>query len=523
MYIVALLALGGALPPGSISTEQCTMPLHPSQRTAQFDIRDVNVSDVASCCSACEAEPSCKYFEFVHTKNRCWLKTSGAGPKKYDITCTSGGITPPDRCRNDDDCSLCGTCNVSSGVCRCDRGFTGMHCELLNMGNPTKCGEGGLCMHGELVDGSKNGVASTTGYSTWGGSVVANADFSMFHMYASMFQMNASLEPKCESVTCAGWETNSAVVHATSQRAGGPYTAVDIALGPRGRVTRINNCTYKGGIPGTVCAVKEANDFWDAVTTHTPSATRIGEWYLIYYMGTMQNATNAKNGFPCLTNDVPPRPSDRAGGPACQQRVGLAVSKDPHGPWLRYDQNGLHNVSDTGSTFILPPGNLSAFDSAFTNNPTPLALPNASVLLVYKGRAAQCPACQSMRTGVAFAKTWRGPYKKRSSTHPFPVPPNCEDPTIYISPSGAYRVLFHCGCSYLVAVSRDGSRFRAIGQPKPWCDIKYEGGGSARLRRRERPQWVMGADGHPTHLMTGVMPDQDSHRGQTWTMSVELL
>jgi hypothetical protein len=418
------------------------MPLHPGQRTALYDIRNVSTTDVAACCAACEAEHACKYFEFVSTLDRCWLKTSGAGPKRQDHRCTSGGVytlppsPPPGPCKDDDGCSLCGTCDVSSGKCTCDRGFAGPNCELLNMGQPSKCGLGGLCMRGEAV-GSNSGVHPTTAVATWGGSVAPNEDFTEFHMYASMFQMNASLMGGSPHGAGASWITNSDVVHAVSETPGGPYIATDIALGPRGKVVRQPNCTYAPGLPSRVCPVVEADEFWDAATAHTPAAQRdpITGFYLIYYMGTMQNASNGKNGFPCLTNDVPPVPSDRAGGPDCQQRVGLAVSKDPAGPWLRSDANGLHTEAEQ-STFILPPGELGDFDSGFTNNPTPLALQNGSIVLIYKGRAAQCPACGDMRTGVAFAETWRGPYLKRTSRQPMPVPGGCEDAAVYVSPSG---------------------------------------------------------------------------------------
>jgi hypothetical protein len=59
---------------------------------------------------------------------------------------------------------------------------------------------------------------------------------------------------------------------------------------------------------------------------------------------------------------------------------------------MRFDSHGLHK-EDEQSTYILPPGAIGEFDSAFTNNPTPLALANGSIVLIYKGRAAQAPAC----------------------------------------------------------------------------------------------------------------------------------
>ena len=136
-------------------------------------------------------------FAVTRGPPRCWLKTSGAGPKYHDGRCTSGGVTPlalappppttgpppaPRRaCTSDAGCSLCGSCDVATGTCRCDRGFAGANCEVLNMGGALKCGEGGLCMVGERV-GSNSGVEPTTGYATWGGSVVSNPDFSEFHM-----------------------------------------------------------------------------------------------------------------------------------------------------------------------------------------------------------------------------------------------------------------------------------------------------------------------------------------------------
>ena len=67
-----------------------------------------------------------------------------------------------------------------------------------------------------------------------------------------MFQFNGSLEPKCErDQECAGWVTNSDVVHAVSKTPHGPYRAADIALGPRGRIRRKAGCEYSAC--GRVC------------------------------------------------------------------------------------------------------------------------------------------------------------------------------------------------------------------------------------------------------------------------------
>ena len=157
LLCAAAVAVASSLPTAATPAAQCSMPLHPAQRTALYDIRNVTVPNVAGCCAACEAESTCRYFEFVIDRQRCWLKTSGGGPKSRDTRCTSGGVTPPPLppppppppppgpCSDDWDCSLCGQCK--KGKCACDPGFTGDRCEILALGRPMPCGEGGLCMY----------------------------------------------------------------------------------------------------------------------------------------------------------------------------------------------------------------------------------------------------------------------------------------------------------------------------------------------------------------------------------------
>ena len=78
------------------------MPLHPGERTHNNNIRDEpSASTVALCCAACQAEPACMFFEHYilnGTRPRCWLKSSGDGPKGPCVApysdCTSGGVQP---------------------------------------------------------------------------------------------------------------------------------------------------------------------------------------------------------------------------------------------------------------------------------------------------------------------------------------------------------------------------------------------------------------------------------------------
>ena len=84
-----------------------------------------------------------------------------------------------------------------------------------------------------------------------------------------------------------------------------------------------------------------------------------------------------------------------------------------------------------------------------------------------------------------------------------------------------FRMLLHCGCDYQSVWSRDGMAWTRSAPPQPWCNVTYAPGASVAfevLKRRERPKWVIGEDGQPTHLLTGVAPSV-SHNGKTFTMA----
>lgn len=83
----------------------------------------------------------------------------------------------------------------------------------------------------------------------------------------------------------------------------GPYTITDIALGPLSNTSR-----------------------WDAVTQHNPAIQRdpVSGTYLLFYMGSTNNATPSTGGGPCATH-----PETNT---LCMQRIGLATSASPYGP-----------------------------------------------------------------------------------------------------------------------------------------------------------------------------------------------
>ena len=454
-------------------------------RVDGLDIKSVSpVASAALCCSECATVASCHAFVFVHSKQLCWLKTASSAKRRADKDCTWGfdpavppvpsptpGPPPSPGCQADADCNGGGRCVAKA--CECARGWAGEHCEQIKFGPAYACGVGGLCLnHSAAVQSAGARSYADNFTSTWGGEAV-QADDDSWHMYAASFGHDAAL---------GSWLSDSRVIHAVSEHPEGPYKLADVALGP--------------GEPGA----------WDELTQHNPAIQRdpVSGTYLLYYMGSTNNGTVKTGGGECANN-----PEKKS---LCNQRVGLATATHPGGPWLRRPKP----ILDIGA-----PG---AWDDQFTTNPTPLALANGSVLLLYKARSRE--DFGKMSTGVAFAETFEGPYRKLGSGPLAGVPGGCEDAGVYQDPqSKIFHIVLHCGCGYLTLWSLDG-----IGswQPSkagtiPWCtDVEFSDGSTHNMSTRQRPKWVRSKNGSVTHLLTGAA-SRDMHEGQTFTFAQRVL
>lgn len=315
--------------------------------------------------------------------------------------------------------------------------------------------EQGLCLAGE---------------STWGGGIERDSSSGDYHMYAALMGEDCTLD---------AWLTNSRVVHASTPDLDTGFTALDIALGPLQNQSR-----------------------WDSLTQHNPTVVRApdGTW-LIYYMGNHpvkgSHAANCSQGQAGNVRAPPPE--------AAVQRVGLATASNPQGPWTRRDDP------------IIEPGARGSWDDLFTTNPTAHIFPNGSALVLYKGRSVEQP--NDMFTGVARAEHWSGPYTKFGSRPIANVPTNCEDAGIfYGTKTQRFFAIFHCGCAYLTVWSSDGLSWNANAPVLPWCDLALADGSHVTLRRRERPQFILDAQGIVVGMTNGVEPPSSLHGGRVFTM-----
>jgi lysophospholipase L1-like esterase len=323
--------------------------------------------------------------------------------------------------------------------------------------------------HARLMPAPLNGGFRLDGYWVWCGSVTKGDD-GKYHMFASRWPNSTPFSPY--------WLTNSEIVHAVSSTPAGPFEFSDVALPPRGA------------------------EFWDGQMTHNPAIRKFGDTYLLYYTG-----TTYKGQRPSATNPV--GETDALKLEAHQgERIGLATSKSPYGPWKRLDKPILDVVPNSWEQYLV-------------SNAAPLILKDGRVMLYYKGveklrvnaiglAMADCPTCEY----------------KRSSNLPLNMGMGAEDPFIW-QENGKFKALmldtdrrYSPDKEIFYAVSGDGLRWRvqknsiAVSRKVLWAD------GAKKMNSTERPH-VLIENGRPTHVYFATGETVDGKR-YTWNMVIPL-
>ena len=155
------------------------------------------------------------------------------------------------------------------------------------------------------------------------------------------------------------WLTKSEIAHAVADNPEGPYKIIGTVLKGRG------------------------GDYWDAHTIHNPTVQKVGDQYVMFYIG--NNLDRAK---------------DFDGHNASTQRIGMAVTKDLNGEWKRVGEEPILDVS----------GSKEQWDSYLTTNPAFLQHPNGESWLYYKAWDRYNDNLRKM--GLAVANDPKGPYEK---------------------------------------------------------------------------------------------------------------
>lgn len=153
------------------------------------------------------------------------------------------------------------------------------------------------------------------GFCVWCNGAVKGDD-GKYHLFFSRWPESRGFD---------AWVTHSEIAHAVSDSLLGPYVFSDVAVGHRG------------------------NSYWDGDYAHNPHVLKDGDTYYLYYTG------NHGSGYWYNTPDtVKPSMKDKEWWiNRNNQRVGVAVSKSPYGPWKRFDKP-LLDISDGRLTTGVP-------------------------------------------------------------------------------------------------------------------------------------------------------------------------
>eukprot|EP00041_Stephanoeca_diplocostata_P009184 m.139695 g.139695 ORF g.139695 m.139695 type:complete len:371 (-) comp17638_c0_seq1:179-1291(-) len=287
-------------------------------------------------------------------------------------------------------------------------------------------------------------VQPVDGFTTWGGSVVQDDD-GLYHMFSAIMADRCSLSV---------WTFKSMVIHSTSTTPTGPFTKVDVAI---------------------------------PAEAHNPVLSRAsdGTW-LIWTCG-CPNPSPAKEckhtAYTCPSN----------GQPATWTTT-VYSSDSLNGPWKPH----------VGLLDNLTKGHLGS------QNVSPLMGKDGTVHLMFKGPDNNTEA------SIAVAPHWSGPYSMVESNifaKYFAANITNEDVWWWQTSDGNYHALSHrmeptnrgsaASGGHAFATSMDDWSYAST--PAYTTQVGVVGGGVVQLKRRERPQLLLGPDGTPKVLYNGVM------------------
>jgi hypothetical protein len=278
------------------------------------------------------------------------------------------------------------------------------------------------------------------GYWIWGGSMIKVG--SIYHLFASRWVKNENFPD--------GYRQNSEIVRATSDSPYGPFRFEEIVIGERDSA------------------------FWDSNMAHNPTIHKIGDEYVLFYIGSDYSTLSDNSNF-------------------LLRRIGYASSKSITGPWKRSDKPIINTES---------------------NNPA-ILVEDTKVKLVFRDA--------SLRTYLAESDNYKGPYVIVNDN----LWPACPLEDFYIFKANSQ---FHIICEDNVGgISRHerwGVHIYSVDGINAWKkykpvivydhDIFFDDNSVLHCTRRERPQFLI-INGEITYLLNGVYDGIDS-----WCQPVKL-
>lgn len=290
-------------------------------------------------------------------------------------------------------------------------------------------------------------------FMVWCGSMVKGDD-EKYYLFYSRWPRRLGHQ---------AWATHSEVAVAVADHAGGPYNHLSVVLPSRDK------------------------KFWDADVTHNPTIHKFGDTYYLYYMGNYGNGEwwNHRN----------------------HQRIGLATSKSPLGPWTR-------------SATPLVDTTTNGFDHVIASNPSVMKRLDGRYQMIYKGVSKGPEPFGGIVThGAAIADKPEGPFVK--TPHKIFIKDSvkfaAEDPYIWAQ-DGKYwaivkdmqGVFTNAGTSLALFESADGFDWKLSKNALVSTTQIRWSTGLKRVQKLERPQLYF-ENGIPKILFCAVYDGPDNY------------
>ena len=171
--------------------------------------QDIHVANTTTALAAawCNATTDCFGFTLrvpprADSVGEVYFKPASRGDSNGDPGWVSYVKVPP--CSRDEDCSLNGQCDGSTGTCKCDPQWQGADCGVL-----------------ALLPADPEGGFQRDGYSQWGGNPFYSEVDRKYHVFATEMT---------HSCTINDFTTNSQIVHAESPTPTGKYRLAPITF-----------------------------------------------------------------------------------------------------------------------------------------------------------------------------------------------------------------------------------------------------------------------------------------------------
>jgi len=321
-------------------------------------------------------------------------------------------------------------------------------------------------------------------YWVWGGCPIKGED-GKYHLFVSRWKKDMPF--------FIGYIFQSEVVRADADRPEGPYEFAEVVLPPRGA------------------------EFWDGKMTHNPTIRKVGDTFLLFYIGATYDFEKPEVSLQIHDQEIPPDIKKLRQKAYNTIRIGMAVSNSVHGPWERSDEPVLDIRPDK-------------WDSTVVTNPAPFVHPDGSISLVYRSNTPQ-----GLRLGLAKADHYRKSFHRITDNPIFRFSDKkfCEDPFIWHNGdffevimkdlTGNITGEWHAGVH---GYSKDGIHWEIAPQPKAYSrTVVWDNGDTTVQGSFERPQLMVNENGEPTHLFAATADGPGGFRNakNTWNMVIPLL